>query len=246
MEEVMMAGQETSPNAPPAPVEFEMPEKFQGKSAEDIAKAYVELESLHGKKQELVEPPQEPQENTDKPPETPPAEDRFVVGGYDFTDYAQEFNDRGQLSEESYEKIAEEYGFSKEIVDTYIAGQQARSQNSDASLEKDVLDHAGGQEEFNKVAAWAKQNSPDLVSAYQATLATRNATAIKLAYDAIKESYTKDVGGDPKLTFGKGRPGTVKAFRSTEEVVAAMRDPRYKNDPAYRADVAARIAAADV
>ncbi|MDQ2651568.1 MAG: hypothetical protein M3Z20_00875 [Chloroflexota bacterium] len=32
------------------------------------------------------------------------------------------------------------------------------------------------------------------------------------------------------------------AFRSTAELTAAMRDPRYKNDPAYRDEVAQRLA----
>ena len=44
-------GQSTATQTPPAstPTDFKMPEKFAGKSAEDIARSYAELESQYGK-----------------------------------------------------------------------------------------------------------------------------------------------------------------------------------------------------
>ena len=39
------------------------------------------------------------------------------------------------------------------------------------------------------------------------------------------------------MLTGRAAETQVDAFRSQAEVVAAMNDPRYDNDPAYRQDV---------
>ena len=39
------------------------------------------------------------------------------------------------------------------------------------------------------------------------------------------------------MLTGKAAQPQVDTFRSQAEVVAAMQDPRYDNDPAYRQDV---------
>ena len=63
---------EEAPTLPSDATEFTMPEKFAGKSAEEIAKSYLELEKFKGGGQESTEgaEPSEPEEGKQEEPTT--------------------------------------------------------------------------------------------------------------------------------------------------------------------------------
>jgi hypothetical protein len=48
------------------------------------------------------------------------------------------------------------------------------------------------------------------------------------------------------MLTGKAPTSQVQGFRSQAELVRAMSDPRYDSDPAYRADVAAKLEISDL
>jgi hypothetical protein len=49
-------------------------------------------------------------------------------------------------------------------------------------------------------------------------------------------------GADPKLLLGNGGgQSAVVGYRSQAEMQRDMRDPRYKTDPAFRADVGQKL-----
>ena len=88
-----------------------LPEKF--KNAEDLAKAYSELEK---KQSEPVQPTCE--DKTYENETTPEPMDKFY----------SEYQEKGQLSEQSYEEL-NKMGLNKDLVDGYIAGQEAIANN---------------------------------------------------------------------------------------------------------------------
>ena len=107
-----------------------LPEKF--KSAEDMANAYSELEKKMGaganEEQEQQEEESEVQEETnDTQEEDLDSNDIVVEASKEF------FQNDGKLSEETYENLAKA-GISKEIVDSYAAGQQALMQSEEGSI----------------------------------------------------------------------------------------------------------------
>ena len=59
----------------------------------------------------------------------------------------------------------------------------------------------------------------------------------------LMATYQENVGYEGRMLSGRNAPdvGGLQPFRSQAQVVAAMSDPRYDNDPAYRADIAARL-----
>ena len=71
-----------------------LPEKFQ--SAEDMAKAYSELESKLGSKNE-PDPPEAPTENVTEQQANEMMNDK----GLDYTKYEKEFTESGELTAES-------------------------------------------------------------------------------------------------------------------------------------------------
>ena len=53
----------------------------------------------------------------------------------------------------------------------------------------------------------------------------------------MKAEYDNVEGYEGRMLQGKAAKNSRDAFRSQAEVVAAMSDPRYDKDPAYRQDL---------
>jgi hypothetical protein len=57
------------------------------------------------------------------------------------------------------------------------------------------------------------------------------------AVRSLAYAYNDSIGYDGQMIQGKAPSQSGNQFRSQQEVVAAMSDPRYDNDPAYRKDI---------
>ena len=62
----------------------------------------------------------------------------------------------------------------------------------------------------------------------------------------MQARYNDNVGSDGQLLTGRGTENTDDSFKSQAELVAAMSDPRYDRDPAYRQDLMRRLENSDV
>ena len=104
-----------------------LPEKF--KSPEDMANAYGELEKKMGAGVNDEEETQEVEEEQSNDNQTESTDTNEVI-----VDASREFfeND-GQISDETYENL-EKIGLSKELVDSYAAGQQALMQSEEGTI----------------------------------------------------------------------------------------------------------------
>ena len=209
-----------------------LPEKF--KSPEDFAKAYAELE----KKQS-----QAPAQKADEKPDQQTQEEAkkaVEAGGLDFNALEAEYLDGG-LSDDSYSKL-EAVGIPRDVVDAYIAGQEAVA----AQIRDEVVSEVGGEEAYGEMIAWASQNlSPAEIAAYDNAVDSGDMDVIKLAVEGLKARFERSVGSEPRLLSG-GVTNSSEGFRSVEEMKTAMRDPRYRTDPAYRSDVERRVASSNL
>ena len=62
----------------------------------------------------------------------------------------------------------------------------------------------------------------------------------------IRDRYDNANGYEGRTLQGKPAKSSGDVFRSQAELVAAVSDPRYDNDPAYRQDVIAKLDRSDV
>jgi hypothetical protein len=62
----------------------------------------------------------------------------------------------------------------------------------------------------------------------------------------LKSEYNNANGVEGKMVTGKAAPNKGDVFRSQAELVRAMNDPRYDNDPAYRQDVIEKLDRSDL
>ena len=97
----------------------------------------------------------------------------------------------------------------------------------------------GGVEQYKEMVTWAADNlSQQEVQAYDAVMDLDNPYAAFFAVKALSNSYRDAVGYEGKMLTGKAASSDrPDVFRSQAEVVQAMSDLRYDNDPAYRNDV---------
>lgn len=219
-----------------------LPEKF--KSPEELAKAYSELEKKLSSPKETNSETTENSENSQQQEAvvTPEETKAFQEWENKFSDYSKEYFEKGQLSKESYAKLTQ-MGYPKAIVDAYINGQIAISNQGTQQLMGEI----GGEQGFKEMHDWATENlSQDEIDSYNALLETGDQRQANFAVKGMYARYKSSMGKQPKLISGTQSEGSTKTFRSVAEITKAMSDPRYKNDPAYRKDVERRLATSNV
>lgn len=206
-----------------------LPEKFD--SAEDMAKAYGELEKKMSGGEEKAEEQVEEQSEEEAPEITAEAQQRIQEATKEY------YENGGEIGDATYEAL-EKVGISRDLVDRFKAGQEALE---DAEI-KTIQGGANG--EYDAMAEWAGKNLPDdEFNTFNEVINTGTVEQAKLAVSGLYARYKSEVGGGPKLVTGGTTGSSVMPYQSNQEVVRAMQDPRYKSgDKAYHNEVDRRLA----
>ena len=233
-----------------------IPEKFvkDGKpDYEALAKAYKELEKKQsgkatesGKKDEEEEDTNDEAEGEAPKPtdeETPPSEDEArdtaESAGVDYDALTAEYLESGKLADSSYDTL-EKAGIPRGLVDQYIAGQEAIQSETRSA----VFNSVGGEAVYNDMLGWAADNLSEAeIDAYNTAVNSGNMNQTTLAVKGLKARYQADEGQEPTVRLGGNAVSEAVGYKSWAQVTKAMNDPRYAKDPAYIAEVEAKIAA---
>ena len=224
------------------------------KNAEDLEKAYVELQKkMGGESTEASETTgdsesdesEETSEETEETKEDSPATTLINEAAAEYWDNNQE------LSEDTIGKLS---GLdSKDLLAAYLQAQKSNpvEQAPEVDLtDKDissVQEVAGGAKEYSTLVEWASSNLSEAdVKSFDDLVSSGNVGAIKLAVSGLKAQYDNVNGYEGRMLTGKAPQTSKDAFRSQAEVVRAMSDPRYDNDPAYRQDLIEKLDRSDV
>ena len=195
------------------------------KSQEDLIKAYSELEKAQSSRQ-------------DKPSNEQGEEVSEVNVSSAIQNASDAFYENGELSEDNF-KALEQSGIPREFVEAYVRGQEATMEAEVSSITNSI----GGQENYDAMVQWASANLPESeVDSYDDIVSTGTTEAAKMAVKGMYARYLSENGGSSMNIAKGGTSGAaIQPFNSNAQVVEAMNDPRYQNDPAYRADVEKRI-----
>jgi hypothetical protein len=125
------------------------------------------------------------------------------------------------------------------------AGDSGRIDPATATaIHNAVLEQAGGEAEYQRLANWALNNLPaDRTEAYNAALAAGDQASIMNSLKGLQYDFMMQNGYEPRLTGGRAPSNEVRGFASRYQVTEAMSDPRYEKDAGYRQEVERRIAA---
>jgi hypothetical protein len=216
------------------------------KSAEDLEKAYLELQKKLGQK-ETDESSSTDENESDDDGDTA-EEETPVAKRVSFLKEASDeyYSNDNQLKPETIEKLKEMP--SEELIEAYLELQKnnpvAQSQPLSADAAKTIVDSVGGQDAYNDTLVWAADNlKPEEVAAYDNVVNSGNKDAIFFAVQALNQRYRDSVGFEGQQVSGKAPKSSVKGFRSNAELATAISDRRYRTDPAYRFDVEQKLAA---
>ena len=167
-----------------------------------------------------------------------------------------------QALEQAYVELQKKLGEPRDEVQstedesesTAPAEEEETSSESEADVEtlseaqaQELMDMVGGDKAYKSMLDWAGDNfSKEEVEMYDGVMESGNPNAIFFAVQALQARYNDAVGSDGQLLTGRGAQNTDDSFKSQAELVAAMSDPRYDRDPAYRADLMRRLENSDV
>ena len=219
------------------------------KDAEELEKAYINLQKKLGedcKEKNKAEAEQEevlPEASEESSQELSPTAQLI-------TSASEEFDNNGQLTPETLNKLSSMD--SKDLINAYM---QLQANQSESQVDTgDITDNqvneikkaAGGEEAYNQLTEWASNNlQSNEIDAFDQIINSGSIDAIRLAVNGLKAQYENANGYEGRMLTGKPPVQQKDAFRSLAELVRAMSDPKYDNDPAYRQDVIAKLERSD-
>ena len=218
------------------------------KNAEDLEKAYVELQKKLGGEgtedsgtagdEADVDDGEKEAEEKEETEEDSPALALVNEAAAEYWD-----NDK-ELSPETMEKLGAMSG--SDLLAAYLQAQKNSPIEETPDLTErniaEVQSVVGGKEEYGKVVQWAADNLDKAdVAAFDELVSSGNVGALKLAVTGIKAQYDNANGYEGTMLSGKPPTTSKDVFRSQAELVAAMADSRYEKDPAYRQDIIEKL-----
>ena len=217
------------------------------KSSEELEKAYIELQKKLGEKEEDTEQASA-EEKTDEKPQL--SENATLI-----TQASDEYYANGnKLSPETMAKFSSMS--SQDLIKAYMeVSQTPEFQAQQVQPAADITDSqinqiknsAGGERAYANIVNWAKNNLPqNQINAFDEVVNTGSVQAIQLAVAGLKSQYDNANGVEGRMVTGKTAPNSGDVFRSQQELVRAMSDPRYDNDPAYRQDIIEKLDRSDL
>ena len=214
-------------------------------NAQELEKAYIELQKKLGEtdEEEVEAGEAEYEEESEETEEFELSNNAELIA-----EASAEFEDDGQLSEETLAKFQ---GMSStDLVNAYVEMSEFVGEDGEVEAAPDLSDTdintvknvVGGEQAYENIMTWSQNNLPESkISAFDELVESGSVEAISLAVEGLKARYEMANGYEGELVTGRAPVQQSDGFRSQAELVAAMSDPRYDNDPAYRNDVIEKL-----
>lgn len=202
------------------------------KNAEELEAAYLELQKKLG---------DQPEEQESEEPEEESSTESLL-------DQLWEQSKTEKYDDETLQQIAK--ADPNQLAQMYLEYRNKAESNDQPQMTQEYADGlknaVGGEKQYNEMLGWAGQNLTEQeIAAYDSIMDKGDPSAAYWAVQALSYRYRDANGVEGELVQGKP-PGTGGTYRSQAEVVQAMSDPRYDNDPAYRQDVMRRLERSNV
>ena len=203
------------------------------KNAEELEKGYLELQQKLNGGQETEEKAEEPKAEQDEPEETTSILDTLWEEATSGKEYTEET--LKQLESMSTTDLAQLY------LEERQKGNAAPSEEARDFSEEEVTQLkgiVGGDANYTNMLNWAQKSlNEQEVKMFDAVMAKGDPLSAFFAVRSLAYAYNDSIGYDGNMVQGKAPKASNDQFRSQAEVVKAMSDSRYEEDPAYRRDI---------
>ena len=217
-------------------------------NAQELEKAYIELEKKLGEKSgpDSTEEVQEPEQINDKTPKETCEAPEF---GY-IDDIWDQVQDKGEVSQDLVDKL--ESLSPKEIAQQYLnwradaATKYIPKPDMSAQQVEQLQSIVGGKENYANMLQWAQGTlSEQEINMFDTVMQRGDVYSAFFAINSLAQRYQDTIGYEGRMLTGTAAKTSGDTYRS-QELVKAMGDPRYDNDPAYRNDVMEKLARSDL
>ena len=172
-----------------------------------------------------------------------------AVGPDDWVKWGKEIDTNGDLSEATKKEVAKRLNADPVVVEQMVRGRQAmQKQAFDSSAEG-----VGGADNLKRILKWAGENLPSSeIQAMNRALQTDASQSVLYGLQAryqAAQPAAQDSQPEPQISQPNAmqagqisKPGPeAQAFNSEQEMKAAISDPRYRTDPAFRQAIEQRM-----
>lgn len=215
------------------------------KNAEELEKAHIELQKKMGEKSS--EDTEEEEEEFEEEEEESEIDEEDSDGT--IIDRVFEAGTNNELTDELLQELG---NTSKQDLATLALEYKNQSLQSEAEVltEDDaqrIRDSIGGDDSYNNMIEWAGNNLPEEdVKMFDAAIDKGDPLTCFFATQALAYRYQDSVGRDGEMITGKAPKSTGDVFNSQAEIIKAMEDERYDDDPAYRESIMQKIARSNI
>ena len=216
-------------------------------NAQQLEKAYLELQTKLGEPKPDVESTNEQPvaEEISEPEEKEKETKAKESNESDILERLWDTRDADSIPPELVKEVSETDP--SELVKLYMKYRDTNeAKTNKPTLTKDdvssLKEMVGGETSYNQMLDWAESNVPQTeIARYDSVMERGDSDAIYFAVQAMNAKYVEAAGKDGQLLAGRPPTEPKDMFRSQAELVEAMSDPRYDNDPAYRQDIIAKL-----
>ena len=203
------------------------------KNAEELEKGYLELQQKLNSKEE---PAQEEQAEEEAKVESTILDQLWDEATSEKGEFTQETLDElGKLNVEDLAQMHLEYRNS-------VQNQQPEGKDFSEADIKELKGIVGGEQNYANMIDWAQKSlNEQEVKMFDAVMERGDPLAAFFAVRSLAYAYNDAIGYDGNMVQGKAPRQSNDQFRSQQEVVKAMADPRYEDDPAYRRDIMEKL-----
>ena len=206
------------------------------KNAEELEKGYLELQQKLNSKEEPAQEKQEEQAEEEAEVQSTILDQLWDEATSEKGEFTQETLD--ELDKMNVQDLAQmhlEYRNS-------VQGQQPEGKDFSEADIKELKGIVGGEQNYSNMIDWAQKSlNEQEVKMFDAVMERGDPLAAFFAVRSLAYAYNDAIGYDGNMVQGKAPRQSNDQFRSQQEVVRAMADPRYDEDPAYRRDIMEKL-----
>ena len=203
------------------------------KDAQELEKAYMELEGKLGKKEEEPEVAEVSEE-----PEEEPDDVSFLDKLWDEA--------QGEFTDETMKELSsmDPKDLARMHLDYRNQNQRPQVTEQQVTQLKEV---AGGEKEYESMINWANSTlTKQEIEMYDTVMEAGDPLGCFFAVQALKYRYDDASGVEGKMITGKAPSNSGDQFKSNAQLVEAMNDPKYDNDPAFRKEVMEKLGRSNI
>lgn len=182
-------------------------------------------------------------------PTTPPTPTEFSVSQDDWKAWTVEYATQGTLSEATQSLIKEKTKLPDYVINEYMTGQKAKIEMAYTKAATVI----GGKDKLTQLFTWASKNlSQAEQDSMNVSLASSNweiaLLGLNSKYDRMNPNNKQ---GEPKVQSTNNKPSVASTqvpdqpYRSKREFASERNNPRFANDPKFRAAVERRMIRTD-